>query len=130
VKILLIKREPIGFISVNNGKATIHWVKTKKRGPCKICGKKTRDTFQGFNECKRCRAFEGFGMCDQCEYGISRSEYHCNGNDLEDHVTHYIACALRDHMLRKLAIPDFKSTTSAWHVSTKEKLKCFEKKRS
>lgn len=95
--------------------------------PCIYCGELTKKRILGLPECKECIEY-GYEKCSKCKYGFKAQTFHCNGNDLEDHFTHYIACAMRDYYGKLRDKPNFEHKPSAWHVSPIERKECFKEK--
>jgi len=127
---MLIKKEPVGCIKIDKeGHIQIEHYTDGKKKSCIYCGKLTKKRILGLPECMECIEYE-YEKCGKCEYGMKAQTFHCNGNDSQDHFTHYIACAMRDYNGKLRDKPNFEQKPSAWAISPIERKKCFKKKES
>lgn len=125
---MLIKKEPIGHIRIDKeGHIEIEHYSDGKKKSCIYCGKLTKKRILGLSECKECIEYS-YDKCLKCKYGMKAQTFHCNGNDLEDHFTNYIACAMIDYMGNRRSKPNFEHKPSSWHISPIERKKCFRAK--
>jgi hypothetical protein len=125
---MLIHKDPVAGIKIKeDGKIEITHYTDGKDKPCIYCNQTTKNRKLGSPVCKSCFEF-GYSKCKKCTYGFRASTFHCNGNDLEDHFTHYTACAMHDYMGNLRKTPNFKEKPSVWHVSPIERKKCFKKR--
>jgi hypothetical protein len=121
---MLIKREPVGKLVIKrDGKCEIVSFKGKKEEECIYCKEKTRERELGLAVCEKCKEYD-YSKCKECKYGVNKSAFVSNGNDLEDYVKKWIGCAIRNHFLEKQD-PNPNSCGSAWHISPTERRKCF-----
>jgi hypothetical protein len=126
---MLVKKEPVTHIRINRkGKVEVKHFSDRERKPCIYCKRLTKKRVLGLPECKECIKY-GYEKCSECKYGFRASEFHCDGNDLNDHFIHYTACAMRDYMGDLRSKTNFKESPSAWYVSPLERKVCFKKKK-
>ena len=125
---MLINKNPVGCVKIDkNGNIEIEHYSDGIEKPCIYCRTLTKNRRLGSPECEECIEY-GYSKCSKCKYGFKVQTFHCNGNDLEDHFTHYTACAMRNHFGKLRDKPNFKDSPSAWPVSPIERKKCFKEK--
>jgi hypothetical protein len=127
----LIGKDPVGEISfsMENGKIKnleFHFPDLDHDAPCYNCGTLTRKTRMGFVECAECLKYED--CCKNCQFAIPCSTYHANGNDLEDYVSEWIACGMRNDMGNVLKGYNPNSHFTCWGISLNEKKQCYQEK--
>jgi hypothetical protein len=124
---MMIKKEPVAKITIKNGKMIIEHCSDGKLKPCLYCGKLTANRLFGSPECKECCEFE-YSKCKECKFGVKRSRFVCDGEDINDHFEYWIACLKRNSHGDLLVGSNTESTFSVWHVTPPERKKCFIKK--
>ena len=127
---MLIKKEPVGHVRITKeGSIEIEHYSDGKKKSCIYCGTLTKKRILGSPECSECIEY-GYEKCKQCKFGFRKSEFHCNGNDLEDHFTYYTACAIRDGMGNMRKEPNYDYGYGTWHLSPMKRKICFKEKKS
>jgi hypothetical protein len=110
---------------VDFGEFILRSPKLKKREKCS-CGKMTKNALMGYAECKKC--FNARFHCFVCKNGIERSTFQSNGNDLEDHFSHWTACGIRKYDQElKIVISNYNkdSMISSYNIDNRDKRNCY-----
>lgn len=134
---MMIKNEPVGMVTVKMNKkgdivdVEFHFPELDHEEECWNCKKLTRKTRMGLVECEECQFYDR--PCDKCEYGIEKSTFCCNGDDLEDHFEHWIACGIRQYnpniAFGEIVPFNPESSCSSWGFPINVYKQCFKQKK-